>query len=218
MKRIHLITILWSVLLSGCVITAPTQEQVREGFYYKARPSLNLSSSPPDLSIACQDQRQDVVEGKKKTSFEGFQPGYMYIPKVRTTVTGQPLAVELRKILVKSLKDEYVKVHEVECNPNERDSTIFTRLQTKPVQNCMLVTIYKWQTDDGIKKCVFDYDVEVVIQNIEGKLVAKKRLNGKKTANTLGKKFPFDEYIKVYKDTFEQLFSDEAIRKGLSGE
>jgi len=141
----------------------------------------------------------------------------MYVPRARTTTTRQPLSLELRKIVAKSLRDEYVKVYEVESDVKEDSTEVLARLESKPVQNCLLITIHKWEIADGIKECVFKYDFEATVFDSKRKKLADNRIDGEKSANTLGKGFPVDIYAKLYKEAFEELFGNERLLVAISG-
>lgn len=201
-------------MASGCAIG-------RKQDYRTAAPSLPAKSIKT-VAVAVQDRRPDVVTHEVEESYVGMQRGGYGNPFDVRTVSGQPLASDMAKVIAEAFGKSGIKAVTTPLPPELGRDAVIARLTAGHPDRCLLVTLREWQTDTYAGTEI-QYDLDMEAFSSTGALLA---LQTSKGIDQLGRGFWDPQSVAqekappFFKKKMEDLYSgdiEKAINQGDAG-
>ena len=188
-----------TLLIGGCAVG-----------YDTVRPKFNLATRAK-LAVGVQDLRPYVVSGKKTETFVGLSRDYFGAPYDVNTLSGAPLAKDMRTVIAASLKRYGATVIEVELKPGSGAANARQAVLNVGADKAVLMTLWEWKSDT-FYNVVLHYYVLLMVLAANGDVLATKSLQGR---DNLGLGFARDLVPEAFRRKLEELFSDPAVVKAL---
>lgn len=192
------------LLLSGCS-SHLTAEQ--------SAPVIKLNNLN-EVSFAVLDKREYVVSGDKNASFEGIIRSGLGIPYSHNTFTNQPMSAFLSDRLVVGFANHNIKANKVDTVVQESENDIIEKLKISGNKS-IIFTLNEWKYDFHAFSDNSWFNVDLTILNENGNTVLVKNFNGENDipdSDTIPNQMQM-----IYKSRFENIFSDEMVKKALLG-
>lgn len=203
-KSISTIFILLTLLFTtGCEAILTASE---------AAPEINTVNKTQPLTIAFLDHCPYVVNNDKSPAFEGLIRSAFGIPYSYNTATKEPMANYLSQRLAIGIKRHGVDVDLVQTHPSMTvDASV--KAINKKANTGVLFVLKEWKYDLHPLADNSWYDLDVMVIDKAGN---KKLVKNFKGENDI----PEDRGIIndmqiIYKQRFEQIFKDPAVRNAL---
>ena len=190
-------------ILGGCA--------VGQQFSYQSAsvPMPRIVSTVP-VAIAVHDRRPYVVSHNKPESFVGLMRGGFGNPFDVNTTSGQPMALEMREAIVRSMRAKGIDVKAVTVRPDDGTDKVHRALIATGAGRLVLVTLTEWKSDTMVSTALI-YDATVVVMNDKGVELARARSNGR---DNIGPS-PHNSVPPAFARKFEALFDDEKVVQAL---
>ncbi len=156
--------ILILILLSACV----------NRFDYNS-PLVGLEAeTDKTVAVGTLDSRPYVNSGDKTPDFVGLQRGSYGIPFSVFTFTKKPMADDLTSAVVEGLRAKGIDVSSVITTPSPTNNEALNLLAGTDTDRDLLITLYELKSDGAYNHRLF-YDVEIVVLDGDGKLLARTK-------------------------------------------
>ncbi len=191
------------LILGGCA--------VGQRYSYRDAPvPMSRVSTTGTVAIAVQDRRPYIVNRDKAESFVGLMRGGFGNPFDVKTVSGQPMAVEMRDSIVEGMRSKGIDAKVVNLAPADSADKVQRALMETGARKLVLVTLTEWKSDMMISAALH-FDATVVILNDKGEEIARARTSGR---DNIGPS-PHSSVRPAFVRKFESLFDDEKIVQAL---
>ena len=128
--------------------------------YRQSSPWL-LSGIHQPVRLSVLDERPYVLSGSKQPTYAGTLRGLYYNPFNVTTVSGNPVSYDIREALRAALARSTLDISTAQAGDR--------------AQKQLVVKLREWKMD-GYMNVRFDYDVIAVVQDAQGRELARKRV------------------------------------------
>ena len=190
-------------ILGGCAIGQ------RFSYQGASVPMPRIASTVP-VAIAVQDKRPYVLSRNKPESYVGLMRGGFGNPFDVNTTSGQPMAMEMREAIVKSMRAKGIDVKAVTVSPDDGADRVQRAMIATGAGKLVLVTLTEWKSDTMVGTELI-YDATVLVMNQKGEELARARSNGR---DNIGPS-PHNSVPPAFSRKFEALFDDEKIVQAL---
>lgn len=193
------------VLLTGCAVGVTHQ-------YDNVAPAIQTSGKTNAFSVAVQDQRPYVLSGEKPQTFVGLSRGGFGNPFDVNTASGKALSDDISAVVAKALSQKGAKVDVITVAPRDQEKTVIDNLVAKKAR-AVLISVSEWKSDTYMS-VVLHYDVTVSIIDPDGRVAARKRVQGTDNLGSSGLNPPELSRQVVppaFKQKMEQLFSSPEV-------
>jgi hypothetical protein len=144
--------------------------------YSGISPDVSMPSTR-SVALGVLDQRDYVVNGSKRESFVGISRGGFGNPFDITTASDKALADDFRATIVEVLKRNGVNVREISLRPSREEGTGRELLIKLGQERAVLLAVREWKSDTYTSTGL-QYNVEMTVYDLSGKLLGDKRLQG----------------------------------------
>lgn len=158
-----------ALLLGGCAVGVTHQ-------YDNVTPAIQTSGKTSIFSLAVQDQRPYVVNGQKPQTFVGLSRGGFGNPFDVNTASGKALTDDISSVVAGALAKNGAKVDVIKVAPQDQERAVVNSLAAKKAK-AVLISIAEWKSDTYMTVSLH-YDVTVSVIDADGRIAAKKRLQG----------------------------------------
>jgi hypothetical protein len=142
----------------------------------KATPDIRTLSGS-SIGLGVQDKREYVVSKERPASFVGFSRFHFGIPQGISTSSGKPLADDFTQVIKTALAGKGTKVTTVDLPVGTDEAAARGRVAAAGSQKSLVLWINEWQSG-GYSHTVIAYDIQAMVVDSGGKVVATKRLAG----------------------------------------
>jgi hypothetical protein len=142
----------------------------------KVTPDIRTLSGS-SIGLGVQDKREYVVSKERPATFVGFSRFNFGIPKGISTTSGKPLADDFTQVIKTALVSKGTKVTTVELPVGTEEAAALTRVAAAGGQKSLVLWINEWQSG-GYMNTGIAYDMQAMVVDSGGKVVATKRLAG----------------------------------------
>jgi hypothetical protein len=187
------------------------------------RISHPLDTVSPDIStrsgssigLGVQDKRDYVISKEKAASFVGINRFNFGIPISVSTASGKPLADDFTQVIKTALVGKGTKVTVVELPVGTDESEALSRVAVAG-QKGLVLLVNEWKSG-GFTNTSIAYDIQAMVVDSAGKVVATKRLAGE---DNLGQVGGSQEHARTavplaFRKKIEELFSAPEIASNL---
>jgi hypothetical protein len=191
-------------LLAGCAISRKVEYETV---------SANVPAFKEHISIATWDQREQILNGARKTDFVGYMRSSAGIAYPMGTSSEKPFADVVSSSVAASFTKKGNKTSVVATSYSDKENLILEKLRKTKADKLLLIKCYKFYTD-GYGATALLFDLQLNIFSPGGDLLKQKTFSGKRElggskAWGAGK---FKEYIpEGYKKLLEEIFNDPEI-------
>ncbi len=189
--------------LAGCA-SVLTVEQ--------SSPEVNLSPELKALSVAVVDSRPYVVNKDKSPAFEGIIRSGLGIPYSYNTPTQEPMAVYLGNRISHGIRKNGVEVSVYSTTAGMPLKEVFENVASYG-KTAVVINLNEWKYDSHPFSDSSWYDMDVYVIDKNAEQLAYKKFSGEEDIPGSG---IVNEMLLLYKNRFEQVFSDPEIRNALS--
>jgi hypothetical protein len=201
------------VFLLGCVKALPPEQTA---------PQINLSLHNNKISLAVLDKRPYVVNDDKSLAFEGIIRSGYGIPYSYQTPTDQPMSEYLTQRMSIGFENKGIETVTVKTDPKMKINEVITELSSYKNKS-ILIILNEWKYDyHGFSDGSW-YDINVIITGTSGKKLLIKNFKGDNdipdTGTIIMSASPTaisNELQKIYKQRFEQVFSNIKVIEALA--
>lgn len=193
------------VLLSGCAVGVTHQ-------YDNVAPAIQTSGKTNTFALAVHDQRPYVQSGDKPQTFVGLSRGGFGNPFDVNTASGKALTDDISSVVAKALSQNGAKVDVITVAPRDQEKTVIDKLVAKKARG-VLISVSEWKSDTYMSVSLH-YDVTVSIIEPDGRVAARKRIQGTDNLGSSGINPPELSRQVVppaFKQKVEQLFSSPEV-------
>jgi hypothetical protein len=195
---------------SGCVVGQQIPFHVQTpGLYARGGGSI---------SLAVQDQRDEVRSGDRTPNFCGFIRGGFGNPYQVTTASNGPLASDFADVVARGLTGNGFRVLIVLVPPNQSEAATLQALASRSADRSLLIRINQWKSDT-YTRTTLAYRATAEVRDRQGQLIAESLIGGK---DVLGGDFldPAAKMRETVPDAtradLEHLLNDPSIAKALA--
>jgi hypothetical protein len=169
------------------------------------------------ISLAVQDQRDEVRSGERKPDFCGFMRSGFGIPYQVTTASNGPLASDFAYVVARGLSRNGFHVLIVAVPPNQSEAATLQALASRAADRSLLIRISQWKSDT-YTRTTLDYRAAAQVRDRQGQVTAESLISGKDVLRG-----DFLDPVAKMKETvpdatradLEHLLNDPAIAKAL---
>ncbi len=127
-------------------------------------------------AVAAQDRRPYVVNGEKPEKFVGLSRGGYGNPFDVTTVSGNPLAIDIRDTVIAALKKNGVDAEPVALQPAQADPR--QALVGLNRDRSLLFVVSEWKSDTYMNTALL-YDMRLTVLDKSGREIAESVVSGR---------------------------------------
>lgn len=179
-----------TLILGGCAIG-------NKADYRQAVPAINIQTDN-EILVSVVDERPYVTRGSKRPNYVGTVRGGYYNPFNATTVSGLPLASDIREAVVSGLEQSGVtaKHHRPDETGPTRDN-----------QRVLVLRLSEWKSDTYMRTR-FDHDVSAMVTNARGEILGSSHTQGSGAVENI---------IDAGREILSTAVGDESVIAALSG-
>ncbi|WP_226642121.1 hypothetical protein [Microbulbifer variabilis] len=215
LKKIALLTL--AIMVTACVSPVSLDEQ-------SVAPEYQTKES---ILISVIDQRQRVIEGKKKT-FVGKAHASFGIPvdwHVKQVLATEPgdkeknLAQFLQSRLVYGLNTSGWNAAEVDLDEIPEETTIKQLMEEKNATKMINLVLNEWYFSinlNWVSAFNFDTDTSVLVYDLEDGQLLTKNLKERDVIEEKANQSPQNNILLAYKAQLDQIINDEEVRGVMS--
>ena len=195
------------VLLTGCAIG-------RTANYRGALPlSVSRVDGHPSVVVAVQDQRPDVLNGRKWDTYVGTQRSIAGVPWNMRTASGRPLASEIGEDITAGLVSAGFNAHQLSVTPQQGDDDVLVGARSlSPGSKIYHFRITEWCNDIWFIPTL-SYCIELMVKDASGAMRARKSACGKQD---LGSDKPgFENLAKALATILDSLIDANEVKSAL---
>ena len=192
-----------ALLLNACAIG-------NQHDYTTSIPQLSIQGSGT-AAVAVLDQRPYILDHDKKENFCGLMRGGFGNPFDVTTVSGNPLATDLRNTVVAALRNKGIDAESVETTLALSDADAKAALLSAAKDRALLFIIKEWKSDTYFNTGLL-YDVTLEVYDKLGATIAESKIAAKDNLGPAA--LPRDVRIavaKAYQAKLETLLNDQKV-------
>jgi hypothetical protein len=211
MIRGMMMVVVLAALSAGCAVGQTIT-------YHDATPSLRPPAAPVPLAIAVQDQRPEVLSGKKAPTFVGLMRGGYGNPFDVNTTSRKALADDVMAVLWRSFGASGYRLSGVAVAPTASAQEIVTKVAGKGAARLLVVQL-GWLKSDTYMSTTLKYDLTARVFDVPSGRplgvwrVARERVLGSDAWNppALAKR----AVPEAYREALEELLNAPPIMSAL---
>lgn len=194
----------------GCVVGQQIPFQVQTPRLY--------ARGGGSISLAVQDQRDEVRSGERTPDFCGFMRSGFGIPYPVTTAGNGPLASDFADVVARGLRGNGFRVLIVVVPPNQSEAATIEALASRAADHSLLIRISQWKSDT-YTRTTLAYRAAAQVRDRQGQVIAESLISGK---DVLGGDFldPVAKMKETVPDAtradLEHLLNDPSIANALA--
>jgi hypothetical protein len=154
----------------GCVVGQQIPFQVQTPRLY--------ARGGASVSLAVQDQRDEVRSGERTPDFCGFMRSGLGIPYQVTTASNAPLASDFADIVARGLRLNGFRVLLVVAPPNQPEAATLQALASGAADLSLLIRISEWRSDT-LTRTKLTYRATAQLRDRQGQVIAESLISGK---------------------------------------
>ena len=183
--------------------------------------AMRVPTAPPgdskSASILVIENREEVLEGDKRESYEGVSRELYGIPLPRVTNDETTMAAYLGQRLKIGFDRAGYNATFVDSPKASKVEDRIDALEVGANTLIFVVDMRDWHYDFGGFKPSFLYDVTVYVYGDEKQLLAKKDFSGTELMPKGGWKHFKVRYAELYQTIFDRIFDTSEIKQALDG-
>jgi hypothetical protein len=173
-------------------------------------------ATPASVAVGTIDHRPYVVNGQKAPEFVGLSRGGFGNPFDVETQSGQPLASDISRAIVTSMRSKGVAAQAVELKPALREDQAAGALRAAGTARSVMIRLKEWKGDAMVNTSLA-YDLDLRVFDKDGKVLASKTRQGNEH---LGAADPFSpgggaQVLPRFRRMMELLFQEPDVVKAL---
>ena len=203
--KTNVVYLLIPIIMSGC---ASLKVQ-----YDGRNPDLPAFSE--NITIATCDQREQILDGSRKTDFVGYQRTGVGIAYPIGTLSGNPVSDDISSTISTALEGKGCSTSIITTLPTENENEIIDNFKKHDSGKLFLMKCLEHKID-GYGFPILHFDLQVKIYSSEGKQLTEKNYQGERN---LGESVGWGRSFYKYKepisegleDLLEEIFNDPEI-------
>ncbi len=200
-----LVALYLSALLGGCAVPLTEAERT---------PQLQHVTSK-SIVVGIVDQREDVVSGRHGPTYEGHNSGMYGIPITHNTRSGEALSDHLAVMAARGFTAKGAQVDVIKLPAGEAETKARAALLARPADRHVLLVAKQWWINFGGFTNELEYDVDAMVLDRNGKVIASKGFKGEDRNPLGGRANVFDELEKGHRRRLEAILNDYEIARTL---
>ena len=206
MRLPHLaVALLLTLALAGCAVPLTDVDRT---------PQL-AHVSAGSVAVAVVDQRRDVGNGRHSPRYDGHNSGIYGIPIPHETASGEPMADHLAGMVAAGLKAKGARPQTVILPVGTPAAKAQAELAARPADRHLLLTLRQWYANIGGVATELSYDVEVVVSDRSGRVLATRTFKAEDEKIPAGKHNLIDAIEVAHRTRLQGILNDYEVAKAL---
>ncbi|WP_177419670.1 hypothetical protein [endosymbiont of Lamellibrachia barhami] len=202
------LSILLLIVVTGCA-SPVTRDQITPEFY---------SIGDKNISLAVIDKRPYVLTGDKSEKFEGLVRGAFGIPMTldRPERPKEERFVDfLSNIIKEGFNDSGIEVNIIKVDKGTSVNDAIDQMADPRFNKAIIASVYESKWDAGGFKFRYQYDFDIYIADIHGKVIDHERFSGSQANKPSESHNLWDMHTIIYRGNLETMFKSPAIKNAL---
>jgi len=195
----------------GCVIGQQIPYQVQTPQLY--------ARGGGSISLAVQDQRDQVRSGDRRPDFCGYMRSGFGIPYQVTTAGNGPLASNFADVVARGLRGNGFRVLVVVAPPNQPEAATLQALASQAADLSLLILVSEWKSDT-LTRTTLTYRAAAQVRDRQGQVIAQSLISGRDAlpGDFLDPVAKMRETVPAAtRANLEHLLNDPSIARALAG-
>lgn len=195
----------------GCVVGQQIPFQIQTPQLY--------ARGGASISLAVQDQRDQVRSGDRRPDFCGYMRSGFGIPYQVTTAGNGPLASNFADVVARGLRGNGFRVLVVVAPPNQPEAATLQALASQAADLSLLIRINEWKSDT-LTRTTLTYRAAAQVRDRQGQVIAESFISGRDAlpGDFLDPMAKMKETVPAAtRSNLEHLLNDPSIARALAG-